>query len=443
MKLYIETLGCLKNSNDSEGIGGIWEKSGHELTDTPWDADVILINTCAFINDAKTESINTIFDMARLGEQRQEAEGTKPLLVVAGCLGQRYGSELVKELPEVDIFMGVNDYERLPEIVTGSNNLYCSGTPEAFTEFSSRKLSENPYTTTLRIAEGCNNRCAYCVIPDIRGGYRSRPMENIIHEAHHLAEAGTKEIILIAQDVTEYGRDLYGKLMLPELLRRLCRVDGIRWIRLMYCYEDKITDELIKTMAEEDKICNYIDIPLQHISDSILQSMRRRSTEKSIRDTISRLRNAIPDIHIRTTFITGFPGETEEDFEKLADFAEEIEFERLGVFAYSREEGTAAGEMECQIDEEIKTERADSIMRLQVEISRNSNMKKIGKTFDVLVDGQDEDGAYFGRTMNDAPEIDNTVIFSNADDRVFKPGDFVKVKVTDAFDYDLTGVVCE
>ena len=442
MKLYIETLGCLKNSNDSEGIGGIWERSGQTVTDDPWEADVILVNTCAFINDAKTESINTIFDMTRLAREREDLGLPKPLLIVAGCLGQRYGSELVDEIPEVDVFMGVNDYEKLPEIVAERKKLYCSGTPEQFVEFTSRKLESNPYAATLRIAEGCNNCCAYCVIPQIRGGYRSRPMDSIIEEAEVLAKAGTKELILIAQDVTEYGRDIYGELRLPMLLRRLCRVEGIRWIRLMYCYEDKITEELIRTMAEEEKICNYIDIPLQHISDSVLKAMRRRSTESSIRNTIDALRRAIPDIHIRTTFITGFPGETEEDFEKLAAFAEETEFERLGVFAYSREEGTPAGDMECQIDEDTKAERADSIMRRQVDISRRNNMKKIGEVFEVIVDGMDEEGAYLGRTVYDAPEIDNTVIFSGDDDRVYKPGDMVKVRITDAFDYDLTGTVC-
>ena len=442
MKLYIETLGCLKNSNDSEGIGGIWERSGQTVTDDPWEADVILVNTCAFINDAKTESINTIFDMTRLAREREDSGLTKPLLIVAGCLGQRYGSELVDEIPEVDVFMGVNDYEKLPEIVAERKKLYCSGTPEQFVEFTSRKLESNPYAATLRIAEGCNNCCAYCVIPQIRGGYRSRPMDSIIEEAEVLAKAGTKELILIAQDVTEYGRDIYGELRLPMLLRRLCRVEGIRWIRLMYCYEDKITEELIRTMAEEEKICNYIDIPLQHISDSVLKAMRRRSTESSIRNTIDALRRAIPDIHIRTTFITGFPGETEEDFEKLVAFAEETEFERLGVFAYSREEGTPAGDMECQIDEDTKAERADSIMRRQMDISRRNNMKKIGEVFEVIVDGMDEEGAYLGRTVYDAPEIDNTVIFSGDDDRVYKPGDMVKVRITDAFDYDLTGTVC-
>ena len=309
--------------------------------------------------------------------------------------------------------------------------------PEKFMEFSERKTEANPYTATLRIAEGCNNCCAYCVIPQIRGKYRSRPMENILQEAEELASKGCREVILIAQDVTEYGRDLYGELMLAKLLRKLCRIEGLRWIRLMYCYEDKITDELIEAMASEEKICHYIDIPLQHISDHVLSSMNRHSTTESIKDTLCRLRKAIPDIHIRTTLITGFPGEGEEDFDELVDFVESQKFERLGVFAYSREEGTVAGDMENQIDEEIKQARADSIMRRQMDISREVNEEKVGRIFEVLVDGQDEEGAYIGRTQYDAPGIDNTVIFQAEQELV--PGDLVRVVITDAFDYDIVG----
>ena len=448
MKLYIETLGCPKNFNDSEGIAGIWEKAGMTVIDNPYDADVILVNTCGFINDAKTESINTVFDMIRLKERR--------ILVVAGCLSQRYAEELAEEIPEVDIFMGVNDYERLPEILESYRTdcqigescdhapIYCSLAPCEFKEFSARKLEDNPYSATLRIAEGCNNCCAYCVIPQIRGGYRSRPMDSILAEAETMVAAGTREVILIAQDVTEYGRDIYGELKLPELLKKLCQIGGdeldkgFRWIRLMYCYEDKITDELIEVIASEERIANYIDIPLQHISDNVLKGMRRRSTSVSIRKTIERLRKAIPDIHIRTTFITGFPGETQEDYDTLYDFARDTRFERLGVFAYSQEEGTPAGDREDQIPEETKTERADSIMRMQVDISKEINDNKIGCVMDVIVDGTDEDGAYLGRTMYDAPEIDNTVIFSSEEN--LKPGDFVKVHIMDAFDYDLVGV---
>ena len=344
---------------------------------------------------------------------------------------------------EIDDFLDqvVNDYEKLPQLVKeyrkGKRLQAFSCQPDAFYEFSARKIKDNPYSMTLRIAEGCNNCCAYCVIPQIRGAYRSRPMENIIEEAELLASKGCREIILIAQDVTEYGTDIYGRLMLPELLRKLCRVDGIRWIRLMYCYEDKITDELIEVMASEEKICDYIDIPLQHVSDGVLSAMNRHSTTESIKDTLGRLRTAMPDIHIRTTLITGFPGETEEEFEELLEFVEETRFERLGVFAYSREEGTVAGDMENQIDEDVKTMRADAIMRRQLDISREINESKVGDTMTVMVDGTDEDGAYLGRTVYDAPEIDNTVIFTSDEELV--PGDMVQVKITDAFDYDLVG----
>lgn len=443
MKLYIETMGCPKNFNDSESIGGIWESTGMSLTDDPAEADAILVNTCGFINDAKQESIGCIFDMARFIDEsaKQAPDHEKKILIVSGCLSQRYGKELADEMPEVDIFLGVNDYEKLPQLVKeyrkGKRLQAFSCQPDAFYEFSARKIKDNPYSMTLRIAEGCNNCCAYCVIPQIRGAYRSRPMENIIEEAELLASKGCREIILIAQDVTEYGTDIYGRLMLPELLRKLCRVDGIRWIRLMYCYEDKITDELIEVMASEEKICDYIDIPLQHVSDGVLSAMNRHSTTESIKDTLGRLRTAMPDIHIRTTLITGFPGETEEEFEELLEFVEETRFERLGVFAYSREEGTVAGDMENQIDEDVKAMRADAIMRRQLDISREINESKVGDTMTVMVDGTDEDGAYLGRTVYDAPEIDNTVIFTADEELV--PGDMVQVKITDAFDYDLVG----
>ena len=443
MKLYIETMGCPKNFNDSESIGGIWESTGMSLTDDPAEADAILVNTCGFINDAKQESIGCIFDMARFIDEsaKQAPDHEKKILIDSGCLSQRYGKELADEMPEVDIFLGVNDYEKLPQLVKeyrkGKRLQAFSCQPDAFYEFSARKIKDNPYSMTLRIAEGCNNCCAYCVIPQIRGAYRSRPMENIIEEAELLASKGCREIIMIAQDVTEYGTDIYGRLMLPELLRKLCRVDGIRWIRLMYCYEDKITDELIEVMASEEKICDYIDIPLQHVSDGVLSAMNRHSTTESIKDTLGRLRTAMPDIHIRTTLITGFPGETEEEFEELLEFVEETRFERLGVFAYSREEGTVAGDMENQIDEDVKTMRADAIMRRQLDISREINESKVGDTMTVMVDGTDEDGAYLGRTVYDAPEIDNTVIFTSDEELV--PGDMVQVKITDAFDYDLVG----
>lgn len=441
MKLYIDTLGCPKNFNDSEGAAGICEAAGIGISDDPFDADAILINTCGFINDAKRESIDRIFELADI----KDDGGRDRILIVSGCLSQRYGRELYEEMPEVDIFLGVNDYEKLPELIKdfekGRRMTRFSPQPECFTEFSARKTAAPPYTATLRIAEGCDNCCAYCVIPQIRGSYRSRPLENIVREAEELAGAGCREIILIAQDVTGYGMDLYGKLMLPDLLKKLCRVDGIRWIRLMYCYEDRITDELIDVMAAEEKICSYIDIPLQHISDRVLSAMNRHSTSESIRSTLKRLRDAIPDIHIRTTLITGFPGETEEDFDELLDFVEEERFERLGVFAYSQEEGTPAGDMECQIDEDVRTARADSVMLRQMEISRQINEDKIGRVMEVLVEGETEDGAYIGRTQYDAPEIDDNVIFTA--ERRPAAGDIVKVMITDAFDYDIAGRMVE
>ena len=348
----------------------------------------------------------------------------------------------MEEMPEADAFIGVNEYQQLPEIITEISKKtdradYVSGCAGRLGRLP-RILEGTPYSATLKIAEGCNNRCAYCVIPDIRGPFRSKSMEDVTEEARWLAENGCKELILIAQDVTYYGYDLYGKLMLPDLLKRLCAIDGIRWIRLMYCYEDRITDQLIDVIKTEKKICDYIDIPIQHASDRILKAMRRRSTSGSIRSTINRLKEAIPDIHIRTTFITGFPGETEEDFDQLLQFAEEMEFARLGVFAYSQEENTPAGQMEEQVPEEIRAERADAVMRAQMDISLRLNRKKIGKVFEVLVEEKDDDGSYIGRTAYDAPEIDDSVIFTS--ERDLAPGDMVNVLIQDAFDYDLTGM---
>lgn len=436
MKVFFETLGCPKNFNDTQAAKGVLMEAGFEIAQTAEDSDVIVVNTCGFINDAKKESIEKIFDMMPYRE-----EGRK--LVVSGCLSERYSEDLYEEMPEVDCFIGVNEYERLPEILTrldsedGKRINSVSGCYEKILSTPKRVLDENPYTATLKIAEGCDNCCAYCIIPKIRGGFRSKPMEAVIAEAEDLAKAGCKELILIAQDVTNYGRDLYGEPRLAELVREVCKVDGIQWVRLMYCYEDRITDELIEVMATESKVCHYIDIPIQHASDGVLKAMRRRSTEESIKDTIERLKSAIPDIHIRTTLIVGFPGETEEDFETLLDFVEEMRFARLGVFAYSQEENTEAGEMENQIDDEIKQERLDAIMRRQLDISLEYNKEKIGKELMVLVEEKDEDGSYIGRTQYDAPEIDNSVIFTSRRD--LNAGDMVRVLVEDAFDYDLVG----
>lgn len=431
-KVFIDTLGCPKNFNDSEFAAGILEENGYEIINSPEDADIIMVNTCGFINDAKKESIEHIFEMS---ERRKD--GGK--LVVSGCLSQRYSEELSKEIPEADCIIGVNQYSNLPEILSDidNNHVAANSCDLDYLEKTVRKLSDNPYTATLKIAEGCNNTCTYCIIPVIRGKFRSKKMEDIIAEATELANAGCKELILIAQDVTYYGKDLYGKFALPELLRKLCKIDGIEWIRLMYCYDERITDELIQVMAEEEKICKYIDIPLQHASDNILKSMRRQTTRKSIKETLAKLKTAMPDIHVRTTLIVGFPGETEEDYDQLLELVESERFSRLGVFKYSQEENTVAAEMENQIDEDIKQIRFDGVMRRQMLISSELNQEKIGMVFDVIVDSMDEDGSFIGRTRFDAPEIDNSVIFTSKNK--LQPGDIVKVKINDAFDYDIVG----
>ena len=431
-KVFIDTLGCPKNFNDSEFAAGILEENGYEIINSPEDADIIMVNTCGFINDAKKESIEHIFEMS---ERRKD--GGK--LVVSGCLSQRYSEELSKEIPEADCIIGVNQYSNLPEILSDidNNHVAANSCDLDYLEKTVRKLSDNPYTATLKIAEGCNNTCTYCIIPVIRGKFRSKKMEDIIAEATELANAGCKELILIAQDVTYYGKDLYGKFALPELLRKLCKIDGIEWIRLMYCYDERITDELIQVMAEEEKICKYIDIPLQHASDNILKSMRRQTTRKSIKETLAKLKAAMPDIHVRTTLIVGFPGETEEDYDQLLELVESERFSRLGVFKYSQEENTVAAEMDNQIDEDIKQIRFDGVMRRQMLISSELNQEKIGKVFDVIVDSMDEDGSFIGRTRFDAPEIDNSVIFTSKNK--LQPGDIVKVKINDAFDYDIVG----
>jgi ribosomal protein S12 methylthiotransferase len=444
VRIYIETLGCPKNENDSDLFSGHLEQAGHKIVNDSFKADAIIVNTCGFINDAKKESIDTILEMAR-------TKKSDAILVVTGCLTQRYGEELYKDIPEADIILGVNDYDKLPELLSafqaGKRQKYLSQTPNP-DDWHFRRIPGQMYRATLKIAEGCDNCCTYCVIPQIRGSYRSRTKEDLIAEVDWLAQNGCKEIILIAQDVTAYGLDLYGKLALPELLSSLCKIDGIHWIRLMYCYEDRITDELIEIMAQEPKICHYIDIPLQHYSLQVLQSMKRRSTPESIQNTIKRLRQAMPDIHIRTTLITGFPGETAADYDKLMDFVMQSRFERLGVFAYSKEEGTPAGEMKGQIAERIKTDRRDGIMMRQMEISRQLNLNKINQTLEVIIDELDSQVAeqdnenpvftYIGRTKYDAPEIDHTVLIQTHQSH--KPGDLIQVLITDGFDYDIVGL---
>jgi len=447
-KVFIETVGCPKNHEDSERMAGLLTEAGHGIVFDPDEADAIVVNTCGFIEAAKRESIEAIFDYVPYKEK-----GAR--LIVTGCLSQRYPEELAAELPEADAFFGVNDYEKLPDAVsaltgpprppggrTVPKTPKTPDVPKTPGPHTAPRLALSPrYSSYLKIAEGCSNNCAYCVIPGIRGPYRSAPMERLAAEAERLAAEGCKELILIAQDVSRYGRDLYGKPALADLLRGLCAAEGakgIEWVRLLYCHEEYVTAELIEAIASEERIVKYIDLPLQHISDRLLKSMRRVSTQKSIKDTIKRLRAAIPGIAIRTTFITGLPGETEKDFEELYAFAEETRFDRLGVFAYSPEEGTDAAAMPDRVDPETAEARRDALMRLQQRISLENNERLVGSVLDVIVCGVDEDGALLGRTRSDAPDIDCGVIFSAPDcnDMI---GTITKVRVTDAMDYDLVG----
>ena len=432
MKVYIQTLGCEKNTVDSENAAKLLTDAGCSLTEDPMQADCFIVNTCGFIHDAKQQSIETIFDLSRL-----KTEGKK--LIVTGCLSQRYAMELSKEMPEVDAFLGVNDYASLPDIVLGrkAERTLCSAAPKQYEELSGRVLSTQPWSRSIKIAEGCSNICSYCAIPFIRGRYRSRKPEDILSEAKAIAKEGCRELVIIAQDVTFYGKDLGLKDALAELLKCLCKIDGIEWIRLMYCYEDEITDSLIDVMKTEPKICHYIDIPLQHCSRHVLKDMNRKSTPESIWSTINKLRQQIPDIIIRTTLICGFPGETKEDFQELYDFTAAARFDRLGAFAYSKEEGTKAAAMPCQVRKDVKERRKDRIMELQRGISLEHNQKLVGKTFRVLVEGPDGPDTYTGRTYMDAPEIDNSIIFTSQ--KPLAAGSFADVLITDAFDYDLCG----
>ena len=436
MKIYFDTLGCPKNFYDTDAAKYLLETEGYTMTNDPEDSDVIIVNTCGFIDDAKRESIQRILELADSKEDKQK-------LVVSGCLPKRFASDLKEEMPEVDLFIGVNEYGRLPELLKEmpETKVDISETYDSFLPFLKRDLGEHPYSATLKIAEGCDNRCAYCAIPYIRGGYRSKKKEDVLEEARYLASSGVKELILIAEDLTNYGTDIYDSYRLADLLRELVKVDGIEWIRLMYCYEDRITDDLISVMAKEPKICHYIDVPIQHSSDKVLKEMRRRSTGESIRATMAKLRKAMPDITIRTTLIVGFPGETDEDFADLMDFVRTQRFQRLGVFSYSQEEGTPAGDREDQIPEDIKQERLDMVMMAQMEISNEHNAALVGRTLKVMVDSSEEDGSYVGRTMYDAPEIDDSVLFTSRRDLM--PGDIVNVLIEDAFDYDLTGIETE
>ena len=445
------SLGCDKNLVDSEKMLGLLSESGYTIVEDEAEADAIVINTCCFIHDAKEESIETILEMASWKEK-----GRLRALVITGCLAQRYKDEIAAELPEVDAVIGTSGYTEIVPVL--DKLLKVSGTEEAQTDGEcplvycpsidlllpslpdKRMVTTGAYTAYLKIAEGCNKRCTYCVIPYIRGRYRSFPVEDLLKEAERLVAGGARELILIAQETTVYGVDLYGRKMLPELLRKLCRLEGLDWIRILYCYPEEITDELIQVMKEEKKVCHYLDIPIQHSEDAILKRMGRRTNRAELTALIEKLRKEIPDIILRTTLITGFPGETEEDFAQMAAFVEEIQFDRLGVFTYSPEEGTKAAVMEDQIDEEVKEARRDHIMELQQDISAAAASAMVGREMYVLIEGYlYEEDIYVGRTYMDAPKVDGNVFVRSEEEMI--SGDIVPVRITGASEYDLMGDV--
>ena len=441
MKILFISLGCDKNLADSEEMLGLLTAGGHEITDDETQADAIVINTCCFIKDAKEESVDTILEMAEY-----KKTGSCHALIVTGCMAQRYQKEIIEEVPEVDAVLGTTSYgdivKALEEAVAGNH----------FEEFrdidylpdtgSKRVLTTGGHFGYLKIAEGCDKHCTYCIIPKLRGKFRSVPMERLIAQAEDMAEQGVKELILVAQETTVYGKDLYGKKSLHILLKKLCEIRGIRWIRVLYCYPEEIYDELIETIRDEKKICHYLDIPIQHASDRILKRMGRRTSKQELIDIVGKLRKEIPDIVLRTTLITGFPGETEEDHEELKEFVDEMEFDRLGVFTYSPEENTPAAEMADQVPEEVKEERRDELMELQQEISYDRGQDRIGQELLVMIEGKVADeSAYIGRTYGDAPKVDGYIFVQTGE--LLMTGDFAKVRVTGALEYDLIGVLSD
>lgn len=439
MKILFISLGCDKNLVDSEVMLGLIRKNNYEITNDETEADIIVVNTCCFINDAKEESINTILEMAEY-----KKTGILKALIVTGCLAERYKQEIQNEIEEVDAVLGTTSYERIVDAIEEA----LAG--KKVVEFADINYLPNANTTRinttggfysyLKIAEGCDKHCTYCIIPKIRGNYRSVPIERLIEDTKQLAATGIKELILVAQETTLYGKDIYGEKSLPRLLKELCKIEGIEWIRILYCYPEEITDELIQVIKEEDKICKYIDMPIQHASDLVLKRMGRRTSKQELIDIISKLKTNIPEIAIRTTLITGFPNETEEDHEELLEFVEDMEFDRLGVFTYSPEDDTPAATMENQIEEEVKEERKEDIMYLQQEISYNNAKKMIGKTIKVLIEGKlPEENVFIGRSSKDAPNIDGYVFVSSEEE--IMSGDFVQVKITEAKEYDLIGEV--
>lgn len=437
MKILFISLGCDKNLVDTEVMLGLLASRGYEMTDDETQADVIVINTCCFIHDAKEESIQNILEMAEYKKQ-----GKIKALIVTGCLAQRYRQEIIDEIPEVDEVLGTTAYDKILDAVdaalAGEHSVMLSDLDALPLPDTKRLVTTGGHFAYLKIAEGCDKHCTYCIIPKIRGNFRSVPMEHLLKEAQELADQGVKELILVAQETTLYGKDLYGEKSLHVLLKNLCKISGIRWIRILYCYPEEITDDLIQVIKEEPKICHYLDLPIQHANDTILGRMGRRTSKQELVDIIGKLRREIPDICLRTTLITGFPGETKEQHEELMEFVDEMEFDRLGVFTYSPEEDTPAAEMPDQIDEEVKLDRQADLMELQQEIAFDNAQDMVGREVLVMIEGKVADeNAYVGRTYRDAPNVDG-LIFISTDEELLS-GDFARVKVTGAVDYDLIG----
>jgi len=436
----IVSLGCAKNQTDAEIMLGLLAGEGHKIVADPEMADVIIVNTCGFIESAKQESIDTILEMA------EYKNGRCRLLIVTGCLAERYNTMLMDELPEVDALLGTGDYDMIADTINrafaGERSMIFGHKDRDVAEGLPRILTTPGHCAYLKISDGCNNNCTYCAIPMIRGKFRSRKIEDIVAEARLLAENGVREIIVIAQDTTRYGKDLYGKYSLDVLLEELCKIEKIEWIRLHYFYTEAVTDELIDTIARHDKICNYIDMPIQHANDDILRRMARRTNKAQIKEKITKMREKLENCVIRTSIIVGFPGETEEQFEELCDFVREMRFDRMGVFAYSPEEDTAAASFDGQLDEETKEERRDILMRIQQEISAELNEEKLGSVVEVIAEGYDEDNfMYYGRSRGDSIGVDGRVYFAAHDE--VEAGEIVKVKILDFDEYDLTGEIVD
>ena len=439
MNIFFVSLGCDKNLVDSEVMLGLLAKAGYEFTDDETQADIIIINSCCFIKDAKEESIETIFEMARYKE-----EGRLKALVVTGCLAQRYKQEIIDEIPEVDVVLGTTSYDKIVEAVEealeGKSEVELADINALPLPETKRLVTTGGHYAYLKIAEGCDKHCTYCIIPKVRGNYRSVPMERLIKEAQELADQGVKELILVAQETTVYGQDIYGEKSLHKLLKELCQIKGIRWIRLLYCYPEEIDDKLIASIKRNEKVCHYLDLPIQHADDMILKRMGRRTSQADLRSIVTKLRTDIPDIALRTTLICGFPGETEKEHESLMYFINEMEFDRLGAFTYSPEEDTPAAAFDDQVDEEQKKQWQQEVMELQEEVIIDANERMIGRELYCMIEGQvSGENTYVGRTYRDAPDIDGYIFIDTYE--TLMSGDFVKVRVTGAYEYDLIGEI--